>query len=110
MATIGAKDLYGIFVRLLPGLQSLHIDFRHDEKNGILGKPEPIDGVSDDERTLLGEAFRALRRERGAVWNAACDTAEAQAKRPPSLRVYGIDDIRRLARRLGIRATHWMEE
>ena len=70
----------------------------------------PIGGLSDDERTLLEEALRALRRERGAAWNAACDAAEAQAKRPPSLRTYGINDIRRLARRLGIRATHWMEE
>jgi len=87
---------------------------RHNDpispENVILDKPEPIDDLSDDERTLLGEALRALRRERGAVWNAACDTAEAQAKRPPSLRAYGIDDIRRLARRLGVRATHWMEE
>jgi len=79
-------------------------------ENEILDKPESIGGLSDDERMLLGEALRALRRERGAVWNAACDTAEAQAKRPPSLRAYGIDDIRRLARRLDIRATHWMEE
>jgi len=76
----------------------------------ILDKPEPIGGLSDDERTLLGEALRALRRERGVAWNATCDTAEVQAKRPPSLRAYGIDDIRQLARRLGIRATHWMEE
>lgn len=59
---------------------------------------------------LLGEGLRALRRERGAAWNAACDAAEAQARRPPSLRAYGIDGIRRLARRLGVQATHWMEE
>ncbi len=73
-------------------------------------KPDPIDGLSDDERTLLGEALRALRRERGQAWNAACDAAEAQGKRRPSLRGYGIEDIRRLARRLGVAATHPLEE
>ena len=73
-------------------------------------RPDPITGLSEDERTLLGEALRALRRERGAAWNAACDAAEAQGKRQPSPRAYGIDDIRRLARRLGIRATHWTED
>ncbi len=76
-------------------------------ENGILDKPEPIGGLSDDERTLLGEA---LRRERGARWNAACDAAEAQAKRPPSLRADRIEPIRRLARQFGVRPTHWMEE
>lgn len=75
-----------------------------------MDKPNSIAGLNDDERTLLGEALRALRRERGAAWNAACDAAEAQGKRSPPLRVYGIDDIRRLARRLGVRATHWTEE
>ena len=79
-------------------------------ENGILDKRDLITGLSDDERTLLGEALRVLRRERGAAWNAACDAAEAQGKRQPSLRAYGIDDIRRLARRLGVRATHWTEE
>lgn len=79
-------------------------------EDGILNKPEPINGLSDDERTLLGEALRALRRERGAAWNAVCDAAEAQGKRSPLPRAYGIDDIRRLARRLGVRATHWTEE
>ena len=69
-----------------------------------------MDGLSDDERALLGEALCALRRERGKAWNAACNAAEAQAKRPPSIRAYGIEDIRRLARRLGVPATHWLEE
>ena len=75
-----------------------------------MDKREPIAGLSDDERMLLGEALCALRRERGAAWNAACDAAEAQAKRQPSLRPYGIEDIRRLARRLSTRVTHWTEE
>ena len=70
----------------------------------------PIGDLSDEERTLLGEALRALRRERGEAWNAACDAAERQAKRPPPIRAYGIEDIKRLARRLGVPATHWMEE
>ena len=75
-----------------------------------MDKPNPIAGLNDDEQTLLGEALRALRRKRGAAWNAACDAAEARGKRRPSLRSYGIEDIRRLARRLGVRATHWTEE
>ena len=83
---------------------------RRSREGGILDKPDPITGLSDDERLLLGEALRALRRERGAAWNAACDAAEAKAKRRPSLRAYGIEDIRRLARRLGVRATYWTEE
>ncbi len=73
-------------------------------------RPEPIAGLSDEERALLGDALRALRRERGKVWNAACDAAEAAGKRRPSLRRYGIDEIKRLARRLGVGPTHWMEE
>jgi hypothetical protein len=75
-----------------------------------LGKQAPIEGLSDDERALLGDALRALRRERGQAWNAACDAAEAEGKRRPSLRAYGIADIKRLARRLGVGATHWMEK
>lgn len=75
-----------------------------------MAKPPPVEGLSDDERALLGEALRALRRERGQAWNAACDAAEAEGKRRPSLRAYGIEDIKRLARRLGVGATHWMEE
>jgi hypothetical protein len=55
---------------------------------------------------LLAEAFTALRRERGRAWNAACDIAEAAGKRRPALKPYGIHDIRRLARRFGIRKTH----
>lgn len=73
-------------------------------------KPEPIEGLSDAEKALLGEALRVLRRERGRAWNAACDAAEAQGRRPPSLRAFGIEEIKRLARRFGVRAPHWMEE
>lgn len=69
-----------------------------------------IEGLSDDERGLLIEALRALRHERGQAWNAACDAAEVAGKRRPLLRPAGIDDIQRLARRLGGRATHWSEE
>jgi hypothetical protein len=67
------------------------------------------DCLTDSEIALLGDALRALRRERGQAWSAACDAAEAQGKRHPSLRSYGIDDIKRLARRFGIRSTHWLE-
>lgn len=72
-------------------------------------RPEPIGGLSEEERTLLDEALRALRRDRGQAWNAACDAADAHGKRRPSLRGYGIDAIKRLARRLSITATHWTE-
>jgi len=70
---------------------------------------ERIGDLSEEEIALLAEAFRALRRDRGRAWNAVCDVAEAQGKRRPSLRPYGIDDIKRLARRFGITATHWSE-
>ena len=83
---------------------------RHaDRRTGILVKLPPVEGLSDDERVLLGEALRALRTQRGKAWNAACDAAEAAGKRRPSLRPYGIDEITRLARRLGVGSTHWAE-
>ena len=77
-----------------------------------MNKPEPIAGLSDDERKLLIEGLTALRRERGQAWNVAFDVAVANGKRQPSLRQFGIDDIKRLARRIGGRAahTHWLEE
>ena len=67
------------------------------------------DRLSEEERTLLGEALSALRRERGRAWNTACDQADAQGRRRPSLRAYGIEEIKRLARRLGTTAPHWTE-
>ena len=76
-----------------------------------MGKSDPVDGLSDDERALLGEALRALRRKRGQAWNAACDAAAAQRKRPPPLREYGIEGIKRLARRIGeLRPIGWKSE
>jgi len=77
-----------------------------------MSKPEPIADLNDDERKLLIDALTALRRERGKAWNLACDVADANGKRRPSLRQFGIDDIKRLARRIGGRAahTHWLEE
>ena len=77
--------------------------------SGLQGRRKPISGLDGDERALLGAALRALRRERGAAWTAACDRAEAQGKREPSLRAYGIPEVRRLARRLGVGATHRLE-
>ena len=70
---------------------------------------EPIDGLSNDARDLLVQGLRALRLERGKAWNAACDAAAA-GKRQPSLRPFGIEEIRRLTRGLGDKATHWTEE
>jgi LPS sulfotransferase NodH len=74
-----------------------------------VSKADLADCVSEAERTLLGQALSALRRERGRAWNAACDRAEAQGKRHPSLNAYGIDEIKRLARRFGTKAMHWTE-
>ncbi len=65
--------------------------------------------LSEAERALLGQALSALRRERGRAWNVACDRAEAQGQRHPSLQPYGIDAIERLARRFGTQALHWTE-
>ena len=73
-------------------------------------KPELIEGLNDAERQLVIEALRALRRERGLAWNVACDIAEQKGKKRPPLDDYGIEDIKRLARRFGGRALHWMEE
>ncbi|NYS34784.1 hypothetical protein HZZ02_13895, partial [Streptococcus danieliae] len=61
----------------------------------------PIEGLSDAERTMLIDGLRALRKERGKAWNEACDAAEATGQRQPPLRPFEIDDIIRLAQRLG---------
>ena len=66
--------------------------------------------LTDAERMLLGEALTALRRERANAWNRACDAADAQGKRRPSLKPYAINSIRQLAQRLGCPPTHWMED
>lgn len=79
-------------------------------RSSLQGRRKPISGLDGDERALLGAALRALRRERGAAWMAACDQAEAQGKRNLSLRAHGIPEIKRLARRLGVGATHWLED
>ena len=74
-------------------------------------KIEPVENLSDEERELLIDALTALRTERGKAWNAACDKAEVEGKRQPSLRSFGINDIIRLARRIGGRSanTYWLE-
>ena len=71
---------------------------------------DSISGLSAAELAMIGDALRALRTERGKAWNAACDVAETQGKRPPSPRSYGIGAIKRLGRRLGVGPTHWTEE
>lgn len=69
-----------------------------------MAKGEPIDGLTKEERALLVQGLQALRRERARAWNTACDMAEAAGKtQRPSLRRFGIDDIKRLCRRLGHR-------
>lgn len=69
----------------------------------------PVEGLSDAERTMLIDGLRALRKERGKAWNDACDAADAAARHRPPLRPFGIDDIVRLAKRLGGTAPHWSE-
>jgi hypothetical protein len=69
----------------------------------------PVEGLSDAERTMLIDGLRALRKERGKAWNDACDAADAAGRHRPSLRPFGIDDIVRLAKRLGGTAPHWSE-
>lgn len=70
---------------------------------------ERIKGLDAAETALLGEALTALRAQRARAWNEACDIAEAAGRRRPALRPYGIDGIKRLARRFGISSTHWSE-
>ena len=41
-----------------------------------------VEELTDEERALLVEALRALRRARGQAWFKACDAAEA-ANLPP---------------------------
>ncbi len=79
------------------------------DSNTIKAKADLADGLSAEERVLLGEAFSALRRERGRAWIAACHRADEQGKRRPGLRTAGIDEIKRLARRFGTKALHWTE-
>ena len=70
---------------------------------------EPIEGLNDDERALLVKGLCALRYHRGRDWRRACHFA-AEAGRPePPLDTDGIEQIKRLARRLGGKARHWTE-
>ena len=73
-------------------------------------RPDPaITGLSDDERQTLVDALTALRVERGRAWNGACNLAVELGRREPKVDAYGIDAIKRLARRLGGEALHWLE-
>ncbi len=78
-------------------------------RNAAVPKADVADGLSAEEHALLGEAFSALRRERGKAWIDACHRADEQGKRRPGLRTAGIDEIKRLARRFGTKALHWTE-
>ncbi len=69
----------GLF--LTPHPTSYSAPFHHVEV-----RLEPIEGLSEDERKLLGEALCAVRAERGKAWNAACDIAEAAGKSPRRVR------------------------
>ena len=72
-------------------------------------RDDRISGLAPEEKALLAEALSALRRDRGAYWNAACDKAEAEGRRAPPLKDFQIPDINRLAKRLGVKALHWLE-
>jgi len=69
-----------------------------------------VEELTDEERALLVEALRALRRARGQAWFKACDAAEVANLPRPSLTPYGIKAIEQLARRLGGSAPHWLDE
>lgn len=72
--------------------------------------PDPaITGLSDEERALLVEALCALRYVRGREWLAACRRANERGQRRPGQAGMQFAEIKRLARRLGGRALHWME-
>ena len=72
-------------------------------------KADLVECLTEQERALLGEAFSTLREARGRAWLAACRRADEQGKRRPGLRTAGIEEIKRLARRFGTTAPHWME-
>jgi len=89
----------------------VHVRVRPAEtrRNAAMPKADLADGLSEAEQALLGEAFNALRRERGKAWIDACQRADERGKRRPGLRTAGIDEIKRLARRFGTKALHWTE-
>lgn len=68
-----------------------------------------IAGLADEDRKLLVEALCALRDARGREWLAACHRADELGRRKPGLARLRLDELKRLARRLGGRADHWME-
>ena len=59
-------------------------------------RDDRISGLAPEEKALLAEALSALRRDRGAYWNAACDKAEAEGRRAPPLNDFQIPDINNL--------------
>lgn len=48
----------------------------------------PVEGLSDAERVMLIDGVRALRKERAAARNLACDAADATGSRRPSVRQF----------------------
>ncbi|OQS32947.1 hypothetical protein B0T45_20940 [Chromobacterium haemolyticum] len=70
---------------------------------------DPIARLSDSERKLLLKALCALRYERERSWMNACRSAYAEGRPEPPIERYGIDEIQKLARRLGGRALHWTQ-
>jgi hypothetical protein len=77
-------------------------------ESDTLGKRPPVEGLNDEERALLGEALRALRTEAGkpGTRHVVLLRQRESAARQSGL---GIDEIKRLARRLGVGPTHWAE-
>lgn len=67
-------------------------------------KVDVIEGLSDDERALTLLALQCLRRDRALAWNIACDIAERDQTKRPTIKSYGIPDIELLARRFGFGA------
>ena len=70
---------------------------------------EMVAGLDSEERALLVAALVALRYERGRQWREACRIADDRGDIEPPLDAYGIEQIKRLACRLGGEARHWMD-
>lgn len=70
---------------------------------------DPIEDLSDCERTLLLKVLCALRYGRECFWLDACRSAEATGRPEPMLERYRMDEIKRRAHRLGGQALHWTQ-
>lgn len=57
--------------------------------------------VAEADCTLLVAGLQALHRERMAAWNAAVSVAIARGEQPPSMDMFGIEEVAAILRRVG---------